>query len=273
MSESSIYRWTGSELQLLDYCDMADVSIGAADSWLVTEGRTLAIDLHRDRFEKAVEIAMLELALDADEVIPPREVEPFWAAALDAIPSVGDRFPRVELQLRSGAPLLVFSLRSAPTLTRSVRLATFDGPDPRTHSLIKGPDTEALLQARTSVQQRGAEEAVILSPDGFVAEGAYSAILWWRGNVLCAPSLDLDRVDSVTARSVIALATALGIDVYYESITPPELDECEIWAVSALHGIRIVTAWIDGPSPAEEPGRLATWRARLERLRRPIHAE
>ena len=37
-----------------------------------------------------------------------------------------------------------------------------------------------------------------------------------------------------------------------------------------LHGIRIVTGWIDGPAPAEEPGRLALWRGRLDRLRRPV---
>jgi branched-subunit amino acid aminotransferase/4-amino-4-deoxychorismate lyase len=272
MSESSIYRWSGAELNLLEYCDMADVSIGAADSWLVADGLTLAIDLHRRRFESAVEIALLENAVGADAGFVAPNVAEFWLQSLALVPAEGNWFPRVELQLRSGSPLLVFRLRTAPTLTRSVRLATFDGPDPRTRPLIKGPDTDALLRARTAVQQRGAEEAVILSPDGYVAEGAYSALLWWRGNVLCAPSLDLDRVDSVTARSVIALATALGIDVYYESVTPPELDGCEIWAVSALHGIRIVTAWIDGPSPAEEPGRLATWRARLDRLRRPIAA-
>jgi branched-subunit amino acid aminotransferase/4-amino-4-deoxychorismate lyase len=103
-----------------------------------------------------------------------------------------------------------------------------------------------------------------------VVEGAYSAIFWWRGDVLCAPSPELDRVASVTARSVIALATALRIETHYESIVPAELDGCEIWAVSALHGIRIVTAWISGPAPAELPGRLSTWRSRLHRLRQPL---
>lgn len=261
MNESSIHRWQEGALHPLEHCDMTETTIAAADSWLVSDGTVLALELHRQRFFGAV--------LDTGSVTA-SDLEAFWDAAMHAIPALGLWFPRVELQRRGEGSLLVFRLRGSPRLTRSVRLASHLGRDPRGSPTIKGPDTDALLRARTGVQQRGADEAVILSPEGFVVEGAYSALLWWRGGVLCAPSLELDRVDSVTARSVIALATALGVEVYYESVTPAELDGCEIWALSALHGIRIVTAWIDGPSPAEEPGRLATWCARLDRLRRPI---
>jgi hypothetical protein len=261
MSESSIHRWHEGALRALDYCDMTDARVSAADSWLVVDGTVLALDLHRRRFFEAA--APLDAGVAAD-------LDAFWAASMATIPISGLWFPRVELQRRGEAFLLVFRLRSAPELTLSVRLASHPGPDPRRSPAVKGPDTAALLRARTDAQKLGADEAVILSPDGFVVEGAYSAILWWRGDVLCGPSPELARVDSVTARSVLALATALGIDVYSESVTPAELDGCEIWALSALHGIRIVTAWIDGPDPAELPGRLGIWRGRLDRLRRAI---
>jgi len=257
MSESSVYRWHAGGLHLLDYCDLTDVAIAVADSWLVTEGTVLALDLHRQRF-----FGVANGLID--------DLDRFWSTSIAAIPRTGDWFPRVELQLRGGAPLAVFRLRGAPELSRSVRLASHLGADPRTAPCIKGPDTAALLRIRTEAQANGAGEAVILSADGFVVEGAYSAIFWWRGDVLCAPSPELDRVGSVTARSVIALATALGTEVHFESIVPAELDGCEIWAVSSLHGIRIVTAWLDGPAPAELPGRLSTWRARLDRLRQPL---
>ncbi|MBK4346574.1 aminotransferase class IV [Lacisediminihabitans changchengi] len=279
MSETSIHRWHEGVLQPLDYCDMSRTLVAAADSWLVTEGTALALDLHRQRFLDAVEVFAETHRLATD---PRAEAPRFWDAAIDLIPREGDWFPRVELQSRSDGTLFVLRLRSAPERTRSVVLATFDGPDPRRSPTIKGPDTDALLAARTSVQPRGAGEAVILSADGdgsgakgnggagYVVEGAYSALLWWRGDALCSPSPELERVDSVTARSVIALATALGIDVLYESVAPADLDGLEIWALSALHGIRIVTSWVDGPLVAEQPGRLATWRARLDRLRRAL---
>jgi len=253
---SAIYRWHDGTLELLEYCDMSETVLIAADSWLVSEGRTLALGLHRQRFFDALPA---EVPADA-----------FWDAAVAAIPLQGDWFPRVELQSRSGALLLVFRLRSAPTLTRSVVVATAPGPDPRTSPLVKGPDLSAMLRIRTAVQPLGAEEAVILSPDGYVVEGAYSALVWWRGSILCAPSLDLDRIDSVTARSLLGLATALGTEIFFESVTPAELDGTEIWALSALHGPRIVTGWVDGPAPAELPGRLELWRTRLAALRKPI---
>lgn len=257
MSVTSIYRWHDAVLQPLEYCDMSDTTVVAADSWLVDEGKALALDLHRERF--------LESVADTSDA------RAFWDAALGLIPAEGAWFPRVELQLRGDGLMFVFRLRTAPELTKSLRLATNDG-DPRRSPLVKGPDTDVLLAARTRAQQRGADDAVILSPDGYVVEAAHAALLWWRGDALCAPSPELERVDSVTARSMLALATALGTDIYYESVTPGDLDGLELWALNALHGIRIVTAWIDGPSPAEEPGRLGLWRTRLERLRRPLPA-
>jgi len=259
---ASTYRWTGDALEFLDYCDMADTTIEVADSWLVSEGRTLALELHRSRF------------LDSIARSRYNETDPvaFWDAALALVPREGDWFPRVELQSRGGAPLFVFRLRSAPARGLTAVLASHAGADPRTSPTVKGPDLEAMLRLRTEAQEKGADEAVILSPDGYVVEGAYSAIVWWRGAILCAASPDLERVDSVTARSLLGMAAALGVETYEESVTPTELDGCEVWALSALHGPRIITRWVDGPSLAALPGRLDLWRTRLAVLRRPLPA-
>ncbi|MBG6054455.1 branched-subunit amino acid aminotransferase/4-amino-4-deoxychorismate lyase [Salinibacterium sp. CAN_S4] len=250
MSVTSISRWHEDALVPLEYCDMIDTSMVAADSWFVSDGRALAIGLHRERF--------LENAPEA---------ESFWDASIAAIPSQGDWFPRVEKHANGR---LLFRLRTAPERQRAAVLATWTGPDPRTRPSVKGPDLDAMLRIRTAVQPLGASEAVILSEDGFVVEGAYSGLLWWRGDILCGPPADLARVNSVTSRSALTLAAALGLDTHEEAVTPEELDGTELWALSALHGIRIATAWVDGPELAEQPGRLATWRARLDALRREI---
>jgi branched-subunit amino acid aminotransferase/4-amino-4-deoxychorismate lyase len=260
MSSESISRWRDGALEELDYCDMADTRVLAADSFLVHDGRVRGLDLHRGRFLAAIPASMRAgLAAEA-----------FWDAALAELPRTGDWFPRVELQLRLHTPLLVFRLRHAPARTTSVRIATYSGPDPRTKPTIKGPDLERLAAVRTAVQPLGAEEAVLLSPEGYLIEGAYSALAWWRGEDLVFPDPALERVDSVTARSLHVLATALGVRVRHEFAHPDELDGRELWALSALHGVRMVTAWIDGPALAEEAGRLAAWRRRLDAIARPL---
>jgi branched-subunit amino acid aminotransferase/4-amino-4-deoxychorismate lyase len=263
---TALFRWHDGSLQPLDYCDPAETSVLAADSWLVSDGQALALPLHRDRFFDAISRQTGEPGDDL-------ALEAFWGQVIAAIPRTGDQFPRVELQASRDATHLVYRQRPAPELTLSVRLWSHPGPDPRGHPTIKGPDTPALLTARTDAQSHGADEAVILSPQGYVVEGAHSALLWWRGDILCAPSPELERIDSVTARSVLALAAATGVEVHYESVPPEALDGLEVWCLSALHGIRIVTAWVNGPAPAEEPGRLASWRSRLERLRKPLSTD
>lgn len=260
MSVQSIYRWHDGALEPLEYCDMTLTVIEAADSWLVSDGLTLGLELHRSRFMTSIPRGRFK-QLDPDA---------FWDAALALIPREGDWFPRVELHSRLGGPRLIFRLRSSPERSRSAVLATWSGRDPRTTPRVKGPDLDKMLRLRTDVQKLGADEAVILSPDGYVVEGAYSGLLWWRGDILCGPPADLERIDSVTARSVLTLATALGLDTHEEAVTPAELDGTELWVLSALHGIRIATSWVDGPALAEQPGRLSTWRARLDRLRRPL---
>jgi branched-subunit amino acid aminotransferase/4-amino-4-deoxychorismate lyase len=239
---------------------MTDTAIEVADSWFVTEGTALALGLHRARFLGSM-AKDARLATGADA---------FWEAAVALIPREGDWFPRVELQRRPGAVQLVFRLRSAPERSNHLAVASWDGADPRTAPRTKGPDLAAMLRIRTAVQPLGAGEAVILTAEGYLVEGAYSGLLWWRGDILCGPPAGFDRVDSVTVRSVLTLATALGVETYEEAVTPPEVDGTELWSLSALHGIRIVTEWIDGPDLAQLPGRLSTWRARLDALRKPI---
>ncbi len=260
MSVESIYRWHGGELVGLEYCDLTDTSIEVADSWLVTDGTALALGLHRERFRSGMSpVVRASTAADA-----------FWDAAIALIPRDGDWFPRVELQRRGEALLLVFRLRDAPERRNNLVEATWLDGDPRTTPLIKGPDLAAMTRLRTAVQSRGGNEAVILTGEGYVVEDSHSGLLWWRGEILCGPLGEFDRVDSVTVRSVLALATALGVETYEEAVTPAEIADTEVWSLNALHGIRIVTRWIDGPEVAQLPGRLALWRARLDALRKPI---
>jgi branched-subunit amino acid aminotransferase/4-amino-4-deoxychorismate lyase len=257
MSESSIYRWDGEELHPLDYCDMTDTTIEAAESFLVADGTVRALNLHRERF-----LDSLNAGSGA--------VRGFWDAAIALIPRSGSWFPRLESQRSGDHHPAIFRLRDAPPLSTSLVVATWLDPDPRTRPWIKGPDLDAMIRLRTTVQARGAGEAVMTTDEGYVVETSQSGLLWWRGDILCGPPAEFPRVHSITVRTMLTLASALGIETYEEAVTPAELADTELWALNALHGIRIVTEWIDGPPLAQLPGRLALWRARMDALRKPF---
>ncbi|MEO6116258.1 MAG: aminotransferase class IV [Pseudolysinimonas sp.] len=274
MSVATTSRWQGGLLEARDDCDVAPAAILAADSWLVADGQVLALGLHRSRFVDA--IAELAERHGRGAEVDALDVDGFWDAAISTIPRVGAWFPRVELRVQHDAAELLLRMRPSPERHRSLTLATFRGRDPRTEPWIKGPDLEAMTRLRTEAQQHGADEAVLLSAggrgEGFVTEGSTTALAWWTGEALCVPSIELPRVDSVTLRSVLALAAATGVDVLHDEVTPEALEGCEVWALNSLHGIRIVAGWVDGPATAELPGRLDLWRARLDALRKPLPA-
>jgi branched-subunit amino acid aminotransferase/4-amino-4-deoxychorismate lyase len=260
MSVAAVSLWREGHLEPRDDCDVLPATIEAADSWLVLDGTVRALELHRARFMTSIPRGRY------------RQLDPgaFWDASIAALPQAGSWFPRVELRTQLLRPQLLLRVREAPALKRSIVLRTHTGTDPRTAARFKGPDLEAMTRLRTEAQKHGADEAVLLSPGGFIAEGSTTCLAWWRGDAICVPADDIERIDGVTLRSVLALAAALGIDVLHESVTPDELDGLEVWALNALHGIRIVTAWVDGPAVAEQPGRLGTWQARLDALRKPL---
>ena len=76
-----------------------------------------------------------------------------------------------------------------------------------------------------------------------VREGSHSAILWWDGDVLCAPPQD--AVMPSTMRTVVEEAAhQQGFRVEERWLPADELQNYRVWSVNALHGIREITSWI-----------------------------
>lgn len=270
MSVAAAYEWHDGELVVVDTWSRTDDVLDAADSFLVSDGCTIAVDLHYERFRTAVHRRVHQL--DGRENL---DVDLFWHEALRLIPRVGDWFPRLELRSHQQFPNLVFRLRSAPPRSRSLALATHGGQDPRRYPEVKGPDLEQLLRLRVQAQERGADEVVLVTRGGDIIDGATSAIVWWRDGVFCTPpraepSGDFARVDSITVRCLTTLIRDHNIEIREESASVGSTEGAEVWALSALHGIRIATHWVEGPTIARLPGRLELWRQRYESLRRPI---
>lgn len=69
------------------------------------------------------------------------------------------------------------------------------------------------ILALRQAQERGAEEAVLLNLDGFVAEGSSTNVFAVKSGTLCTPPLSAGILGGITRAVVIELAAAQGIPV------------------------------------------------------------
>ena len=251
-----------------------EVRLAAADSWLVEDGRARSIQSHFDRFAGWVQTACPSLAPQLDE---------FFRQVRAAIPLEGRWFPRIELHLETDPtkpidgllPALYLRLREAPEQAGPIKLWTLNEPDPRSNPTVKGPDLSLGMQLRRKAILHDADEAVLLTPDGLVEEGALSSIVWWRstpnGDVLCAPDSSVPWLHSVTRDEVFGLAAAMGFQTRQERVKPGDLVGLEIWALSSLHGIRPVVDWVNLGSPVGPIRRAESFQKRLRLLASQIN--
>jgi branched-subunit amino acid aminotransferase/4-amino-4-deoxychorismate lyase len=222
----------------------------AADSWLVADGRVRAVERHWARFE----------ATCREHGVQPEALAAFRSEVERALPAAGRWFPRVELR-EDGE--LAFQMRPAPPREPTVVAWVADVPDPRRAPRRKGPDLERLTALRERAAAHGAGEAVLADADGRLLEGAFTSLLWWEGETLCAVPDDAPILPGITRALLIELARERGTPVARLRPHARELAGAETWLVSALHGIRAVTRWAGGPAAGEAP-RAAAWQRALD---------
>ncbi|MFZ5889623.1 MAG: aminotransferase class IV [Myxococcota bacterium] len=256
-SNEVVLFWSARDRRLLPEAPVSR-HIDVADSFLVDDGRVRGLTYHCERFVDSC--ALRGVSEEATRA--------FWRSACRVLPRTGRWFPRVEFAQTSGFRL---RLRPAPEPSSSVVLGVAHEPDARRAPRIKGPDFELLSEARRKVAQDGATEALLLTSTGVVLEGAFSSILWWRGDMLCLPPPYLPILPSVTRRMIVELARAQGIEVRFETCLPSDLDGLEVWAVSALNGIRPAIAWAGRPFTAKMPTKAPAWQDALCKLARSHH--
>ena len=265
MLESEFFRFDGTSL--IPCADtVSEVRLAAADSWLVENGRSRSLDAHFERFGSWV----AEFAPELVASLPA-----FKAAVTNAIPLEGSWNPRIELHLACtdctpSVATLYFRHRSAPELQSSCRLWTLDEPDPRSIPRVKGPDLSLGMQIRRKAILHNADEAALTTPEGYLEEGALSSIVWWRGDVLCAPDSSVPWLESITRNEVFALANAMGYQTRLERVKPSDLVGLEVWVLSSLHGIRPVNEWVNLGSPVGQAKHAESFQKRMRMLARQI---
>jgi len=232
-------------------------SILVADSFLVSEGQVRSLHLHIDRFNRGIEAKCPEL-------LP--QLDAFYSKAWQALPRTGRLFPRLEVRTVNNTPTLSLVIRPAPEQQGPVTLWTYPEPDPRLDLSVKGPELELGAKIRAEANDKGADEAILLTQDGEISEGSLSSLVWWRGDLLCAPGNEIPWLESVTRTEIFTIALSMNIKTRYEHVTPFDLIGLEVWLLSSLQGIRPVTKWLDVSNDFAEGNHIQTFERRMQML-------
>jgi branched-chain amino acid aminotransferase len=156
-------------------------------------GHPFALEDHLDRLERSA--AAIELAVEREPL--EREID-----ALLAEFGESDAQLRI-LVTRAGRRIAV--TEPLPALAETIRLATVTYSPSVILTGVKSLSYAANMQATRLAQGQGAEEAVLVTPDGTVLEAPTATIFWVSPQgTLRTPSLEGGVLQSITRARIVA---------------------------------------------------------------------
>lgn len=124
-----------------------------------------------------------------------------------------------------------------------VRLFTSSVPHPGYPH--KTTERTAFEKARVEARRAGADDALLLTDAGLVAEATIWCLYWWEGDRVAAPSLELGILPGVSRMRIEELAGPL----LTRRLTRGDLGGCSLFLSNAVRGIVEVAALDGVPVP------------------------
>ena len=103
-------------------------------------------------------------------------------------------------------------------------------------------------QAAAEAESAGADDGLLLTAQGRVAEASIWAVFWWEGDALAAPPLSLKILPSVARMRIAEL-----MPIQERAVARSELDRASIFVANAGRGI-VPVASLDGREVPPHPG-------------------
>ena len=230
---------------------------GAFEVIRLYEGHPFALTDHLDRLEHSA----AKIELDVDRASLEREIK-----ALLSEFGAADGQLRL-LVTRGGRRIAV--TEPLPGRAEAIRLATVTFSPSVVLTGVKSLSYAANMQATRLAQGQGAEEAVLVTPDGTVLEAPTSTIFWVspQGR-LRTPSLESGVLDSITRARIVA-----ALEVEQGAWPVADLRAArEAFLASTTREVQSVSE-IDGSELPEAPGARTTEavEAFANTLRRELH--
>lgn len=120
---------------------------------------------------------------------------------------------------------------------------------------VKFASNAEIRLAKKQAEEAGAYEALLLNPDGFLAEGASSNVFLVKDKRLITPDLASGILDGVTRFYVLELAAQAGVETAARRVAAAELDTAdEVFLASTLKEVIPVVKIGGRPVGRGEPG-------------------
>ena len=111
----------------------------------------------------------------------------------------------------------------------------------------KTTDRDVFERARARVVPYRAEEAILLTGDGLLAEGCVSSVAFWLGDALCTPALDLGILPGIGRARILALARERRIAVREGHFSRSEVEGLPLFLVNSVRGVVETTVHAQRP--------------------------
>jgi branched-chain amino acid aminotransferase len=208
---------------------MDEPAYGLIETMRVRDGGIPFLARHLARLERSLD----ELGLARPAQAPAALVTPF-AATGDAVLRLEVRDGRASVTVRVAPP------RDAP--------AVITASEPHRPYRHKTTERDCFVNAVAEAGRAGADDALLLTPDGFVAEGAVWSVFWWDGDMLCTPALDLSILPGIGRARVLDLVARAHQGRYPRDALAGKSP----FLTNAVRGV-VPIASLDGVSAAPDP--------------------
>ena len=221
-----VFRWEDHAARLADTCETLGLDHGLAESDLKARiDETLAANDLADAYVKC----SITRGVQPGTLDPRPEVDPTVVVIAKPLARGG-----VDSAPVHDGPAVLQTTKTRKPASRALPA------DAKTHNYLNG------ILARLELRVTGADEALMLDPDGHVAEGATSNLFFADGTALKTPSLDGPILPGVTRRAVIEIAEAEGIPVEEGTYAPDAVrDADEVFLTNSTWELRPVET-VDG---------------------------
>ena len=231
-----VFRWDAHAARLADTCETLGFDHGVADAELKARmDETLAANDLADAYVKfSVTRGVQPGTLD-----PKPDVDPTVVVIAKPLPRGGIGSGNEGAEDDGSGTIYDGPAALQTTKTRKPSSRAFPA-DAKTHNYLNG------ILARLELRVTGADEALMLDPEGNVAEGATSNVFFSDGTALKTPSLDGPVLPGITRRAVIEIAESEGIPVEEGTYAPDAIREAdEVFLTNSTWEVRPV-ATVDG---------------------------